>query len=113
MTTSKPSRSPPPTWSLPFDQIRAIGRAYATIGESERAYLVWRATIEAGYLEDARLGELLRQRGKDLESLALSLSLWREYPDSASIRGDFFGLAQFPAVLALRENRTERPSTIG
>lgn len=91
-----------PDLVLPFDQIRRIGRAYATIGEHERAYLVWRAVIEAGYLEDARLGELLRQRGKDLESLALLLSLWREYPDTASIRVDFFGLSQYPAVLASR-----------
>ncbi len=33
--------------------------------------IVWRGLIEASYLEDARVGELLRQRGKTLEAIAL------------------------------------------
>ena len=52
-----------PELVLPFDRIAAVGRAYRAIGESERAYLVWRAVAEASYLEDARIGEALRQRG--------------------------------------------------
>jgi TolA-binding protein len=89
-----------PELVLPFDDIRAVGRAYAEIGEHERAYLVWRAVAEASYLEDARVGEVLRQRGKPLEGLAFLLDLWREYPNSASIESDFFGLAQVIAGLA-------------
>src|ERR1700761_5422501 len=36
-----------PELVIPFDQIRAVGRAYTAIGEYERAYLVWRAVAEA------------------------------------------------------------------
>src|SRR5258705_6715 len=60
----------------------------------ERADLVWRGVAEASYLEDARVGEVLRQRGKTLEGIAYLLDLWREYPDSASIASDFFALSQ-------------------
>ncbi|MEO6808597.1 MAG: MG2 domain-containing protein, partial [Isosphaeraceae bacterium] len=91
-----------PELVIPFDQIRVIGKAYADIGEHERAYLVWRATAEASYLEDARVGEVLRQRGKTLEGVAFLLDLWREYPGTASIEADFFGLSQVLASLATR-----------
>ncbi|WP_145266692.1 tetratricopeptide repeat protein [Tautonia plasticadhaerens] len=86
---------------IPFGEILAVGSSYRDIGESERAYLVWRATAEASYLEDARVGEVLRQRGMPLEAVAYLLDLWREYPDTASIESDFFGLSQVLAGLAV------------
>ena len=91
-----------PELVLPFDQIRAVGKAYLAIGEAERAYLVWRAIAEASYLEDAQVGEALRQRGRNLEGVAYLLDLWRQYPDTASIRADFFGLSRLVAGLAAR-----------
>ncbi len=72
----------------------AIGKAYRDINEYERATIVWRGLIEASYLEDARVGELLRQRGKTLEAIAYLIELWRSYPNTASIESDFFGLSQ-------------------
>jgi alpha-2-macroglobulin len=89
-----------PDLVIPFDDIRVVGRAYGDIGEHERAYLVWRAVAEASYLEDARVGEVLRQRGQTLEGIAMLLDLWREHPNSASIESDFFGLSQLLASLA-------------
>ncbi|WP_406697489.1 MG2 domain-containing protein [Singulisphaera sp. Ch08] len=89
-----------PELVIGFDDLRVIGRAYRDIGEFERAYLVWRGVSEASYLEDARVGEVLRQRGKTLEGVAYLIGLWREYPDSASIDADFFGLSQVLAQLA-------------
>ena len=62
--------------------------------------IVWRGLIEASYLEDARVGELLRQRGKTLEAIAYLLDLWRSYPNTASIESDFFGLSQVVAQTA-------------
>jgi uncharacterized protein YfaS (alpha-2-macroglobulin family)/tetratricopeptide (TPR) repeat protein len=89
-----------PELVIPFDDIKIVGRAYGDIGEHERAYLVWRATTEASYLEDARVGEVLRQRGKALEGIAYLINLWREYPSTASIQSDFFGLSQLVATKA-------------
>jgi tetratricopeptide (TPR) repeat protein len=91
-----------PELLLGFDQLMAIGAAYRDIKEYERAMIVWRGLIEASYLEDARVGELLRQRGKTLEGLAYLIELWRAYPNTASIESDFFGLSQVLAQAASR-----------
>ena len=93
-------REKSPELVIPFDKLLVIGRAYADIGEAERAYLGWRALAEAGYLEDARVAEALRQRGQPLEAAAYLVELWREYPDEASIESDFFGLSRLLASLA-------------
>jgi len=89
-----------PELILTFDQLLAIGKAYREINEYERAMIVWRGLIEASYLEDARVGELLRQRGKTLEGIAYLIDLWRTYPNTASIESDFFGLSQVVAQTA-------------
>jgi tetratricopeptide (TPR) repeat protein len=83
-----------PEQILSFDQLLAIGKAYREINESERAMIVWRGLVEASYLEDARVGEVLRQKGKVLDSLAYLIDLWRSYPNTPSIESDFFGLSQ-------------------
>jgi prepilin-type processing-associated H-X9-DG protein len=89
-----------PELILTFEQLLAIGKAYREINEYERATIVWRGLIEASYLEDARVGELLRQRGKTLEAIAYLIDLWRSYPNTASIESDFFGLSQVVAQTA-------------
>jgi alpha-2-macroglobulin len=89
-----------PELILTFEQLLAIGKAYREINESERATIVWRGLIEASYLEDARVGELLRQRGKTLEAIAYLIDLWRSYPSTAAIESDFFGLSQVLAQTA-------------
>ncbi len=89
-----------PELILTFDQLLSIGKAYREINEYERAMIVWRGLIEASYLEDARVGELLRQRGKTLEAIAYLIDLWRSYPNTASIESDFFGLSQVVAQTA-------------
>ena len=89
-----------PELILTFEQLLAIGKAYRDINEYERATIVWRGLIEASYLEDARVGELLRQRGKTLEAIAYLIDLWRSYPSTAAIESDFFGLSQILAQTA-------------
>ena len=83
-----------PDLFLSFDQLTAIGAAYRDIKEYERSMIVWRGLVEASYLEDARVGELLRQRGRRLEGLAYLMDLWRSYPQTPAIDADFFGLSQ-------------------
>ena len=98
-----------PELILTFNQLLAIGKAYREIKEYERAMIVWRGLIEASYLEDARVGELLRQRGKTLEAIAYLVDLWRSYPNTASIESDFFGLSQVVAQTASRGFHEPRP----
>ncbi len=89
-----------PELVVTFDKLSLVGKAYRDLGEFERATIVWRGVTEASFLEDARLGELLRQRGKRLEGLAMLLDQWRAYPNLASIESDFFGLSQLCAGYA-------------
>ena len=89
-----------PELILSFDQLLVIGKAYRDINEYERAIIVWRGLIEASYLEDARVGELLRQRAKTLEAMAYLIDLWRSYPNTPSIESDFFGLSGILAEAA-------------
>ncbi len=89
-----------PDLTIPFDEVLVVGRAYRDIGEHERAYLVWRAIVEASYLEDAQVGEVLRRRGRTLDAVGYLLDLWRDYPNTASIEADLFGLSQLLAVSA-------------
>ena len=72
--------------------------------------IVWRGLIEASYLEDARVGELLRQRGKTLEAMAYLIDLWRSYPNTPSIESDFFGLSQVLAQAASRAFTDPEPA---
>jgi len=100
-----------PELVIAFDDLRAVGRAYRDIGEHERAALVWRGIVEASYLEDARVGEMLRQRGKTLEAIAYLIGVWREYPSTSSIEADFFGLSQVlgqRAAVAMTDPATRR-----
>ncbi len=89
-----------PDLIIPFDDVAVVARAYRDIGEHERSYLVWRAIVEASYLEDAQVGEALRRRGRTLDAVAYLLDLWREYPNTASIEADLFGVAQVVSVAA-------------
>ncbi|MFO0889672.1 MAG: tetratricopeptide repeat protein [Isosphaeraceae bacterium] len=83
-----------PELVLGFDQLLTIGKAYRDINEYERAFIIWRGLVESSYVEDARVGALLRQRGRTLEALSYLIGLWRSYPNTPSIESDFFGLSQ-------------------
>ena len=97
-----------PELVIPFDEVLIVGRAYRDIGEHERAYLVFRAIVESSYLEDAQVGEALRQRGRTLEGIAYLVDLWRDSPNTPSIESDFFGLSQVLARAA--EKATTDPT---
>jgi hypothetical protein len=83
-----------PDLFIPFRKILVIGKAYHDIGEYERSYLVYRATVEASFLKDAPIGGALEQAGEPLGSIDFMRRLWREYPDSPPVVETYFALAQ-------------------
>ncbi|HUV06137.1 MAG TPA: alpha-2-macroglobulin family protein, partial [Spirochaetia bacterium] len=83
-----------PDLTIPFDRILTIGRAYHDMGEYERAYLVYRATVETSFFKDAPVGGALEEAGEVLGSIDFMRSLWQEYPDSAPVVEAYFALAQ-------------------
>ncbi len=100
-------KSKAPDLVISNEKIKAVGDAYAAIGEHERALLIWRAMIDSGYLEDVQLAQTLRRTDKPLEAAAYLLDLWKAYPNSAGRQSDFFGLSRWLSQIA--EESTNDP----
>ena len=83
-----------PQLEIPFDKILVVGRAYRDIGEFERAYLVFRATIDASFISDSNVSAVLEDAGQFLGSIDYQEDLWREYPDTAEVTSAFFAISQ-------------------
>jgi len=83
-----------PQLEIPYDKILAVGRAYRDIGEPERAYLVYRATIDASFVNDLNVSAVLEDEGQFLGSVDYQEDLWREYPDTAQVSAAYFALSQ-------------------
>ena len=83
-----------PSLEIPFDKILIVGRAYRDLGEFERAYLVFRATINASFINDVNVSAVLEDEGQFLGSIDYQEDLWREYPDTAEAGSMFFSISQ-------------------
>lgn len=83
-----------PDLTVPFDKILVVGKAYRMLGEHERAWLVFRATIDSSFINDASISATLEDQGQFLGSLDYQERIWREYPDTASVVGSFFAISQ-------------------
>ncbi|MCY2987250.1 MAG: tetratricopeptide repeat protein, partial [Planctomycetota bacterium] len=83
-----------PDLVIPFDRILVVGRAYRDIGEFERAWFVFRATIDASYVNDSNVSAVLQDEGQFLASIDFQEDLWREYPDTPEVVSSYFALSQ-------------------
>ncbi len=83
-----------PDLTIPFDKILVVGRAYRVIGEHERAWLVFRATIDSSFIHDASLSATLEDQGQFLGGIDYMDRIWREYPDTAEVVSSYFALSQ-------------------
>jgi len=83
-----------PELEVPFDKIFVVGRAYADLGEHERAMLVFRATIDASFLSDAGIGAILTDQGQNLGAVDYEAALWWDYPNSAQVAASLFATSQ-------------------
>ncbi|TWU38825.1 Outer membrane protein assembly factor BamD [Novipirellula aureliae] len=83
-----------PTLEIPYDKILTVGKAYRDIGEFERAYQVYRATIDASFVNDSNVSAVLEDEGQFLGSIDYQEDLWRSYPDTADVSAAFFAISQ-------------------
>jgi len=83
-----------PELYIPFDKILTVGRAYRDILEFERAYLVYKATIDASFVNDSNVSAVLQDEGQFLSSIDFQEKLWRKYPDAPQITSAYFALSQ-------------------
>jgi len=94
---------------IPFDQILQVAAAYRQIGEHERAWLVYRATMESGFVRDAGVSSALEASGDFIGGAKHLTELWMEHPDGEdgllavfSLGQRFQELAGHPASVPLR-----------
>jgi hypothetical protein len=83
-----------PELTIPFEKILAVGKAYRMMGEHERAWLVFRATVDSSFINDASLSATLEDQGQFLGSLEYMDRIWREYPDTSAVVSAYFAISQ-------------------
>jgi len=79
---------------IPFDKILKVAAAYRQIGEFERAWLVYRATMDSSFVSDAGVSAAMETAGDFPGSAEHQTGLWMEYPDGADGLLAFFSLGQ-------------------
>ncbi len=83
-----------PDQDIPFDKILKVGAAYHDIGEYERSYLVFRATIESSFSRESGVAGFLQGQGEFLRSVSVMQDLLREYPPESYAAAASYALAQ-------------------
>ena len=82
-----------PDVELDFASILKVADAYRELGEYERGYLVFRATIEAAFQRESQIAGFLTKRGEFLRSVGVMERLLAEYPAESYIATATFALA--------------------
>ena len=83
-----------PAEQIPFAKIVKVGAAYHEMGEYERSYLVFRATVESSFRRESGVAGFLEARGEFTRSVDVMGRLLREYPPEAYIAAATYALAQ-------------------
>jgi uncharacterized protein YfaS (alpha-2-macroglobulin family)/TolA-binding protein len=83
-----------PSEEIPFAKIVKVAAAYHDIGEYERSYLVFRATVEGSFARESRVAGFLEEQGEFLRSVAVLDRLLREYPPENYAAAAAYALAQ-------------------
>ena len=83
-----------PDLEVPFEKIMKVGAAYHEIGEYERSYLVFRATVESSFLRENGVAGFLETQGEFLRSVDVMNRFLAEYPPEPYVAAATFSLAQ-------------------
>lgn len=83
-----------PELEIPFENILKVGAAYHELGEYERSYLVFRATVESSFYSDGAVAGFLEAQGEFLRSIDVMRKLISEYPPEPYVASAEYALAQ-------------------
>ena len=83
-----------PAEEIPFAKIMRVGAAYHEMGEYERSYLIFRATVESSFVRESGVAGFLDSRGEFLRSVDVMGRLLREYPPEGYTAAAHYALAQ-------------------
>ncbi|MBW3541344.1 MAG: outer membrane protein assembly factor BamD [Planctomycetes bacterium] len=82
-----------PEVEIDFDSILKVAASYRELGEYERSYLVFRATIEAAFQRESQIAGFLDARGEFLRSVQVMERLLVDYPAEPYIATATYSLA--------------------
>jgi uncharacterized protein YfaS (alpha-2-macroglobulin family)/tetratricopeptide (TPR) repeat protein len=82
-----------PDVELDFDSIMKVATAYQELGEYERSYLVFRATIESAFERENQIAGFLAGQNEFVRSVEVVERLLHEYPAESYIAVATFALA--------------------
>lgn len=83
-----------PELEIPFAKLMKIGKAYHEIGEYERSYLVYRATVEASFMVESQVAGFLQDQQEFLRSVEVMTSLLQNSPPEPYVATAEYALAQ-------------------
>ena len=83
-----------PDVELSFEGILQVAESYGEIGEYERSYLVYRATVEGSFERESQIAGFLDSSGQFLRSIQTMESLLRDYPAESYVATATYALAQ-------------------
>ena len=83
-----------PSVEINFDDILRVAHAYRELGEYERGYLVYRATIEAAFQRESQIAGFLDDRNEFRRSVQIVEDLIANYPAESYVATGMYSLAQ-------------------
>ncbi|MHC2069702.1 tetratricopeptide repeat protein [Bremerella sp. T1] len=69
-----------PDEKIPFAKLLKVGDAYNELGEYERSYLVFRATVEANFMVESQVAGFLVDQGEAIRSIQVMEDLLKNSP---------------------------------
>ncbi|MEI8372661.1 MAG: hypothetical protein WCJ35_07485, partial [Planctomycetota bacterium] len=83
-----------PSEEIPFAKIMKVAAAYHEMGEYERSYLVFRATVESNFARESEVAGFLQSQGELLRSVEVMSQLLSNYPPEGYVAAATYALAQ-------------------
>ena len=97
-----------PDLTIPFEKVLAVGEAYRTLGEFERALLIFRATIEETFGKDLKVAGALSRQGEFLGAIDTLEELWLDFPDLPVVVETYLTVADMLLQKAPRASADEK-----
>ncbi|NND97519.1 MAG: tetratricopeptide repeat protein, partial [Pirellulaceae bacterium] len=83
-----------PEVEISFEDILNVAKSYRELGEYERSYLVYRATVEGSFERESQVAGFLNARGEFVRSVQAMERILRDYPAESYVATATYALAQ-------------------
>ncbi|QDT12981.1 tetratricopeptide repeat protein [Planctomycetes bacterium K23_9] len=83
-----------PDVEISFEDILTVAKSYRELGEYERSYLVYRATVQGSFERESQVAGFLNARGEFARSVEAMERVLRDYPAESYVATATYALAQ-------------------